>query len=91
MVTCPGKIPRSNPSIQTFGDFLGFNPHGHVLITDGSFPEKGLFKVAPAVRLNYLEKIFDGPSYGLGEDSTFLIVKFRGKKKIFKVILTNSS
>ena len=37
---------------------MGFNPHGHVLITDGSFPETGLFKVAPAVRLKYLEKIF---------------------------------
>jgi hypothetical protein len=37
---------------------LGFNPHGHVLITDGSFPEKGLFVVAPAARLKYLEIIF---------------------------------
>jgi hypothetical protein len=56
----PGKksIPGAVIAIQTFGDFLGFNPHGHVLITDGCFPEKGLFKVAPAVRLKYLEKIF---------------------------------
>jgi hypothetical protein len=34
------------------------NPHGHVLITDGCFPEKDLFKVVPAVKINHLEKIF---------------------------------
>jgi len=44
--------------MQTFGDFLGFNPHGHVLVTDGCFPEKGLFKVAPTVKLKHLEKLF---------------------------------
>jgi len=37
---------------------LGFNPHGHVLVTDGCFPEKGLFRVAPTVKLKCLEKIF---------------------------------
>jgi len=37
---------------------LGFNHHGHVLVTDGCFPEKGLFKVVPTVKLKYLEKIF---------------------------------
>ena len=47
----PGKkaVPGAVIAIQTFGDFLGFNPHGHVLVTDGCFPERGLFKVAPAV------------------------------------------
>jgi hypothetical protein len=41
--------------MQTFGDFLGSNPHGHVSITDGCFPERGLFKVGPAVKLKSLE------------------------------------
>jgi hypothetical protein len=56
----PGKnsVPGAVIALQTFGDFLGFNPHGHVLITDGCFPEKGLFVVAPTVKLKYLEKIF---------------------------------
>ena len=56
----PGKksVPGATIAIETFGDFLGFNPHGHVLVTDGCFPEKGLIKVAPAGRLKYLEKIF---------------------------------
>ena len=43
---------------RLIGDFLGFNPHGHDLVTDGCFPEKGLFKGAPTVKLKYLEKIF---------------------------------
>jgi hypothetical protein len=35
-----------NPSpaiaIQSFGDFLGFNPHGHILLTDGCFYGNGM-------------------------------------------------
>ena len=36
-------IPQNNPIlgavivIQTFGDFLGFDPHCHFLVTDGCF------------------------------------------------------
>ena len=35
----PGKksAPGATIAIQNFGDFLGFNPHGHVLVTDGPF------------------------------------------------------
>jgi hypothetical protein len=30
------------------GDFIGFNPHAHILVTDGCFyGNKGLFLVAP--------------------------------------------
>jgi len=39
--------PGAVIAIQTFGDFLGFNPHCHVLCTDGCFDGKGLFRVAP--------------------------------------------
>ncbi len=35
MVTSPGAVIVT----QTFGDFLRFNPHGHVLNTDGCFFE----------------------------------------------------
>ena len=34
-------------AVQTFGDFLGFNPHLHVLISDGCFHKKGMFSVSP--------------------------------------------
>ena len=30
------------------GDFIGFNPHAHILVTDGCFyGNKGMFLVAP--------------------------------------------
>jgi hypothetical protein len=32
-------------AIQTFGDVLGFNPHCHILVTDGCFYAKGMFRV----------------------------------------------
>jgi Putative transposase len=57
-------IPERNPFpgaiivVQTFGDFLGFNPHGHILITDGRFYGKVMFRVAPPLELKKLEAIF---------------------------------
>jgi hypothetical protein len=53
--------------MQTFGDFLGFNPHCHILVTDGCFlrqaqdgvyGEKGMFRVAPPLELKKLEALF---------------------------------
>jgi hypothetical protein len=45
-------------ALQTFGDFLGFNPHCHVLVTDGCFYGKGMFRVAPSLEMKKLEAIF---------------------------------
>jgi hypothetical protein len=45
-------------AIQTFGDFLGFNPHLHVLISDGCFHESGLLTVAPNIDIRVLERLF---------------------------------
>jgi len=36
-------IPAAAASIQTFGDFLGFNPHLHILAADGGFGHSGMF------------------------------------------------
>ena len=30
-------IPGAVIAVQTFGDFLGFNPYCHILVTDGCF------------------------------------------------------
>ena len=38
--------------------FLGFNPHCHVLVTDGCFYGKGMFRVAPPLDQKKLEAIF---------------------------------
>ena len=52
-------IPGAVIAVQTFGDFLGFNPHCHILVTDGCFyGEKGMFRVAPPLELKKLEAIF---------------------------------
>ncbi len=51
-------MPGAVITIQTFGDFLGFNPHCHILCTDGCFYGKGMFRVAPPFKLKDLEAIF---------------------------------
>jgi hypothetical protein len=52
-------IPGAIIAIQTFGDFLGFNPHCHILVTDGCFyGSKGMFRVAPLLELKKLEVLF---------------------------------
>ena len=51
-------VPSAVIAIQTFGDLLGFNPHCHILVTDGCFYGKGMFRVAPPLELKKLEAIF---------------------------------
>jgi len=52
-------LPGAVIAIQTFGEFLGFNPHCHILMTDGCFyGKKGMFRVAPPLELKKLEAIF---------------------------------
>ncbi|MBW1737359.1 MAG: transposase [Deltaproteobacteria bacterium] len=58
--TVPEKdaAPGAVIAIQSFGDFLGFNPHLHILCSDGSFYGEGMFRVAPRFETRQLEKIF---------------------------------
>ena len=60
-------LPGAVIAVQTFGDFLGFNPHCHILLTDGCFLRqaqddvyggRGMFRVAPPLELKKLEAIF---------------------------------
>ena len=54
-------VPEMNPipgaviAIQTSGDFLGLKSHCHVLVTDGCFYGRGMFRVAPLLDLKKLE------------------------------------
>jgi len=64
-------MPGAVIAIQTFGDLLGFNPHCHVLCTDGCFDEKALFWVAPRFGLEGLNAIF--------EHKVFRMLLSRGK------------
>lgn len=51
-------VPGAVVAIQTFGDFLGFHPHLHILVSDGCFHANGMFSVSPSVNTKALEKIF---------------------------------
>jgi hypothetical protein len=51
-------VPGGVIAIQSFGDFLGFNPHLHILISDGCFHENGMFSISPYIDTDVLEQIF---------------------------------
>ncbi len=53
-----GAVPGAVVAIHSFGDFLGWHPHLHVLCTDGCFCGNGMFRVAPLLELKHLEEIF---------------------------------
>lgn len=53
-----GAVPGAAVAIQSFGDFLGFNAHLHVLASDGCFYGNGMFRVAPRFETKQLEEIF---------------------------------
>ena len=64
-----GSVPGAVVAIQSFGDFLGFNPHLHILGTDGCFYGKGMFRPALA-RLIGLEA--DNPIFGSLNDTLLM-------------------
>ena len=47
-------VPVAVIAIQSFGDFLGFNPHLHILSTDGCFYGKGMFRMKQDVPLRWV-------------------------------------
>jgi ribosomal protein S27E len=51
-------VPGAVVAIQTFGDFLGFHPHLHILVSDGCFHANGMFSVSLSVDTKALERIF---------------------------------
>lgn len=51
-------VPGAVVAIQTFGDFLGFHPHLHILVSDGCFHENAMFTVSLAIDTKALEQLF---------------------------------
>ena len=57
-------VPGANIAVQTYGDFLNFNPLLHAIVSDGCFLDDGYFHMAPGftcdlqVMLEDLEEIF---------------------------------
>jgi len=51
-------VPGASIAVQTYGDFLNFNPHLHAIVSDGSFLEDGSFQTASVFMLEDLGKAF---------------------------------
>ena len=51
-------VPGGAVAIQSFADFLGFNPHLQILGTDGCFYGDDMFRVAPRFESKQFEEIF---------------------------------
>ena len=69
-------VPGAVIAIQSFGDFLGFNFHLHVLASDGCFYGNRIFRVEPRFHTKDLEKIFPA------KDGIF------DRHKVFKMLLS---
>jgi hypothetical protein len=50
--------PGAAIAVQSFGDFQNFNPHLHVLATDGCFYNDAAFMVCSPPEISALEKLF---------------------------------
>ena len=66
-------------AVQSFGDFQNFNPHLHVIVTDGCFYKKDGFMVCPPPDTGELEKLF--------RYEVFRMLKF--ESKITDVVIEN--
>ena len=67
-----GAVPGASIAIQTYGDFLNFNPHLHAIVTDGCFlPDGGGFVTAPGFYGKDLEEAF--------QHEVFTMLKKEGK------------
>ena len=52
------SVPGVVIAVQTFGDFLNFNPHLHVIATDGCFKGDGDFIKSVLPQGKDIEKVF---------------------------------
>ena len=70
-------VPGGVIAVQTFGDFQNFNPHLHIIATDGCFYGNGMFIKGPAPTANDLEDAF--------RREVFALLKKEGKLNDFVI------
>ena len=56
-------MPGAIVAIQTFGDIFHFDPHCHILITDGCFYIKGMIICSVKKGRRGGRKVFDAPKW----------------------------
>jgi hypothetical protein len=66
-------------AIQSFGDFLQFHPHLHVLCSDGCFYGDGMFRVAPRIDTKPLAEIFPAKDGIFDRHEVFKMLLSKGK------------
>ena len=69
-------------SIQTFGEYARWNPHVHVLTTNGGFDSKGLFHYLPEFPVDTMKIIFREKVFSI----KFLLLKPGSCQGIFSLI-----
>jgi hypothetical protein len=52
----PEGIPGIVMAIHSYGEYLDWHPHLHILMADGLFVRSGLFYVLPQVSLKPMEE-----------------------------------
>ena len=57
-VTDTDAVPGASIAVQTYGDFLNFNPHLHAIVFDGCFSKDGAFHMTPGFMREDLEEVF---------------------------------
>jgi hypothetical protein len=71
----PGEkaVPGASIAVQTYGDFLNFNPHLHAIVSDGCFLGNNSFRMASGLMGQDLEEAF--------QYEVLKMLKKEGKKK----------
>jgi len=55
---CNKASPGAVVAVHTFGEFQRFNPHLHVIATDGCFSDIGIFNIAPTAKTADVQELF---------------------------------
>jgi hypothetical protein len=78
-LAAPGARPGLILFVQTLGDLANFNPHVHVLATDGAFLADGSFVALPPVPEALLERRFQHAVLALLSDAGAISQALRSK------------
>ena len=77
------NLPKGTPgvvmAIQTFGDYVKWNPHLHAIVANGLFTSRGIFHVMPEVSLKPLARIFRAAVFRELRDRGFINDEFIAK------------
>ena len=74
-------VPAVVVAIQSFGHFLQFHPHLHVLCSDGSFYGDEMFRVAPRIDTKPLEEIFQHKVFKM------LLSKYKIRQDLIQMLM----